>query len=550
MSKLKNHARRSKARWTESAVGATAETREKPITKSGDHRLRLNLAIVGGGKTCEFVLQLLQGGSFPYLDIHILGVCDINDKAEGMKLARKMGLYTTHDFREFFEMKDLNGILELTNSREVLLDLIRMRPKGIGVLEHNIGRLLRSFFAASQRLGMVEREASLDKRVSGFLVQQTKERILVLDPDFTIREVSEAFLNAVQRSREQVVGAACYEVTHRLNAPCSAANPEIGCPLVETLRTGESAHVIHEHPTPEGQLNYCDMVTYPLKDQDGQVVRVIEIWRDITRELASRWERRVKELKADLGKLVQEDRLISLGKLVASSVHEINNPIQGLMTFCGLMQDMLKDASPLPRDLEKFVYYLSVMDRELDRCGRIVTGLLSFARQSETSYRGLDLNEIIGQVTALTRHRMEIQNILLEVYLHPAPLMIEGDLNQIQQCFLNLIFNAIEAMPGGGALKVALSLHEQGSLAVVSISDTGCGIPEEDLGHIFDPFFTTKGEGEGTGMGLSIVHGIVKNHRGSISVTSRPGQGAVFRLSFPLMPSPEAAGGGSRWTRK
>ena len=207
--------------------------------------------------------------------------------------------------------------------------------------------------------------------------------------------------------------------------------------------------MIHEHTISSDRAIYCDMVTYPVKDPAGEIVRVIEVWRDITEELSSRWERRARALKADLRKLIQEDRLISLGKLVASSVHEINNPIQGLLTFSHLMQEILDESEPDAEDLEKFREYLSLMSRELERCGGIVSGLLSFSRTSSTDFKDVDLNEILEQVISLTRHKMELQNIQLNTELSPKPLLINGDPNQLQQCFLNLVFNAIEAMPGG-----------------------------------------------------------------------------------------------------
>ncbi|MCP4667885.1 MAG: PAS domain-containing protein, partial [Deltaproteobacteria bacterium] len=341
-------------------------------------------------------------------------------------------------------------------------------------------------------------------------------------------------LKAVGGSREQVIGAHCYEVTHRLSAPCSSSDPGLGCPLVESLKTGEAAHVIHEHPTPDGHATYCDMVTYPLKDQAGETVQVIEIWRDITEELSARWEHRVKEMKADLKKLVQEDRMISLGKLVASSVHEINNPIQGLLTFSDLMQSMLEQGEPSPDDLKKFKEYLALMSGELERCGNIISGLLSFSRQSEMAYKDVDLNEIMEQVIVLTRHKTELQDIQLNMRLHPVPLIINGHINQLQQCFLNLVFNAIESMPKGGQLHVISNPDRAGKNALVEIRDTGYGIPEEHLDHVFDPFFTTKAESEGTGMGLSIVYGIVKNHQGSIKVESQVGKGTSFVLNFPI----------------
>ncbi|MBW1945195.1 MAG: PAS domain-containing sensor histidine kinase, partial [Deltaproteobacteria bacterium] len=239
-------------------------------------------------------------------------------------------------------------------------------------------------------------------------------------------------------------------------------------------------------------------------------------------------------LKADLRKLVQEDRMISLGKLVASSVHEINNPIQGLLTFSHLMQEILKEGAPGPDDLKKFQYYLSLMSSELERCGNIISGLLSFSRQSSMEYKDVDLNEVLGQVISLTSHKMEIQNIQLRKKFSSSPLMVNGDVNQLQQCFLNLIFNAIEAMPQGGQLSVISEWDNEQKNARLEFRDTGCGISEKNLDHIFDPFFTTKEEGAGTGLGLSIMHGVVKAHKGEIKVKSRVGKGSSFILNFPI----------------
>ena len=386
----------------------------------------------------------------------------------------------------------------------------------------------------SEKLKSDEREFLPNKGASDFLIQQANERIVVLRSNFTIVDANEAYLEAVTKSKHEIIGAHCYEVTHGLDAPCSRSKPGLECPLAMTLKTGESAHVIHEHAISGGQDMYCDMVTYPVKDQAGEIVRIIEIWRDITEELSYRWERRARVLKADLRKLAQEDRMISLGKLAASSVHEINNPIQGLLTFTDLMQGMLKKSEPSPEDLKDFQHYLSLMSKELERCGNIISGLLSFSRESSREFKSIDLNELLGQVITLTRHKMELQNIQVSTKFFPGALVVKGDGNQLQQCFLNLLFNAIEAMPGGGRLSIHSSLDSSSSNALVTIKDTGCGIAKDNLDHIFDPFFTTKEEGEGTGLGLSIVYGVAKAHKGSIKVNSQQGEGASFILTLPI----------------
>lgn len=495
----------------------------------------INLAIVGGGRACKYFLDLLRSESFTYLKINIVGVCDINPEAEGLVLAKELGIYTTNNFQDLFKIKDLDSIIELTGKKDVLLEIIRLRPKGVGVLEHNIGRLMRRLFEVDQRLESAEEQLIFEKNFSDFLIEQSTAAIVIINTDFTIVETNEAYLKAVNKSKEEVIGAHCYHVSHGLKVPCSSAKPDMKCPMVETLRTGMSSHVIHDHPHPERGSTFCNLVTYPLKDQNGEIFRIIEVWRDITDELSHSWTKQIKEIKSNLQRLVQEDRMISLGKLAASCVHEINNPIQGLLTFSHLMSEILDEGQPSSEDLEQFKQHLTLMSKELERCGNIIFGLLSFARESPREYKEINLNEALEAVIALTRHKIELQGIHLTTSIYPEFLMIEGDDRQLQQCFLNLIFNAIEAMPEGGQLEITSKLESDGKNARLEIQDTGYGIPEENLKHIFDPFFTTKGEGEGTGMGLSIVYGVVKNHKGKIKMNSAEGKGTSFVLTFPTI---------------
>ncbi|RJQ54555.1 MAG: PAS domain-containing protein [Desulfobacteraceae bacterium] len=504
-------------------------------TENFQKKLPLHLAIVGGGNACKFFIEHIQGGRFPYLDIKLVGVCDIDPEAEGLRLAKSMGIYTTPNFRDLFKMQPLDGIIELTGREEVLLELIRHRPRRVAVIEHNIGKLLRTFFEMSRQLESAEQQIESEKMIANFLIEQTNEGIVMLNPDFTIAEANDAYLASIRKTRDQVIGANCYRVMYGLEVPCSSAQPIFQCPMLETLRTGASAHVIHENHLPGGQLAYCELVTYPVKDPEGEIVKIIEIRRDITQEFSSRWEKRVDELRADLRKMVQEDRMISLGKLAASCVHEINNPIQGLVTFSHLMQKMLSEGAPDSADLKEFKEYLTLMASELERCGDIVSGLLSFSRESPMVYKSVDLNQIIETVTALTRHRMALQNIELILDLTERAASISGDISHLQQCFLNLIFNAIEAMPRGGRLTVSSCVDTTEKQVRIQVRDTGDGIAQENLDHIFDPFFTTKAEGEGTGLGLSIVYGVVKNHGGHVCVESASGKGTLFSLNFPTL---------------
>ncbi|WP_022665577.1 two-component system sensor histidine kinase NtrB [Desulfospira joergensenii] len=386
----------------------------------------------------------------------------------------------------------------------------------------------------TRRLESTEKKLTAEKTFSNFLIQESTAAIVILDTDFTIIHANEAYLKTVNKSREEVIGASCHEISHGVSVPCSSAFPGVKCPMVETLRTGENVHVIHDHKGPDGKPVYCNLNTYPIKDEAGEVVEVIEFWRDITDEFSNRWDKQVKKINSNIQKLVQEDRMISLGKLAASCAHEINNPIQGLLTFSHLMMDILSEGDLSAESLEEFKDHLSLMARELERCGNIVSGLLSFSRESSVEYKQADLNEIINSVLSLTRHKLALGNIGLIIDLFPEPLMLEGDINQLQQCFLNLIFNALEAMPEQGHLTVVSKPDLDRNQAIIEIRDTGYGIPEESRNNLFDPFFTTKSQGQGTGLGLSIVYGVVKNHKGTIKVDTRVGEGTAFILKFPL----------------
>jgi signal transduction histidine kinase len=388
----------------------------------------------------------------------------------------------------------------------------------------------------SQRLESTEQKLNAEKKFSNLLIRQSTTSTVFINTDFTIVYANHAYLNTVKKAQDKVIGAHCYEISHGLNTPCSSAFPGVKCPMIETLRTGKDVHVIHDHPGTDGQHMYCDLTTYPIKNDAGEVTQVIEFWRDVTTEFSDRWDKKTKEFESNIQKMIQEDRMISLGKLAASVAHEINNPIQGLMTFCGYMQDILTPGPPAEKSLEEFKGHLRLMSTELERVGSIVSGLLSFARESGGEHTHVDANKALDAALSLTRHKMKLGNIGLTTELYPAPIMVVGDINQLQQCFLNLIFNAIDSMPEGGELSVTSGMDGTTAKAWFSIRDTGYGIPEKVKNNLFDPFFTTKDVGKSTGLGLSIVYGVVKNHRGTIKVDSREGEGTTFTLTFPVIP--------------
>ncbi|MBA3013230.1 MAG: PAS domain-containing protein [Proteobacteria bacterium] len=495
-------------------------------------KIPFHIGIVGGGRACDYFLNLLETTVLPYLDLKILGVCDINPEATGMKKAKKLGIPTFQNFHNFFNDKRLDAIIELTNNKS-LPELIAMRPDNVGVLEHNIGRLLRNLFEMNQNLIETKEQAILDRRYYEILFQQTNLGVVVLDLEFNIVDANKVYLNACRKTQKEVIGKKCFQVIKGFYAPCPSENASVECPLMRTLDSGKPSHIIHETILPGNKTKYFSISAYPIKNLEDKVTHVIELWQDITSEITEKWENKVKRIHADMKKVIQEDRLVALGKLVASSVHEINNPIQGLLTFSYIIKDMTKKEQLDKKDLEQLREFNLHMTRELERCGNIVSGLLAFSRETVLEFKNTDINDILEAVISLTRHKLALCDIQLEMSLGTSyPLIVFGDKNQLQQCFLNLIFNAIDAMPQGGKMTINSGIHMDSKKVWIQISDSGTGINDQNLEHIFDPFFTTKEEG-GTGLGLSIVYGIVKDHKGEVCVNETSNQGTSFLFTFP-----------------
>ena len=237
-----------------------------------------------------------------------------------------------------------------------------------------------------------------------------------------------------------------------------------------------------------------------------------------------------EEERARLQKqLMHADRLATIGQLAAGVAHELNEPLSSILGFAQLLQ---RDAA-LPdggrKDIEKIVT-ASLHARE------IIKKLLLFARQTPTFRGPVDLNQVIVGAVDLFRHHFEKEGIDLACALCPEMPLLAGDAGQLTQVLVNLVVNAVQAMPDGGRLLVRTEVHDGQVICIVE--DTGMGMSEEVQSRLFLPFFTTKEVNQGTGLGLPVVHGIVTAHGGTIEVTSAPGAGTTFTIRLPIEPTP------------
>jgi len=269
-----------------------------------------------------------------------------------------------------------------------------------------------------------------------------------------------------------------------------------------------------------------------------------------TQSLESKVEDRTQQLKAAHQKLMQSDRLASLGELAASVAHEINNPIAGVLNLSMLLQRMLKDDGvPLER-IPEFRKYIAQVTNETTRVGRIVSDLLAFSRRSKPQRAPADLNRIVRLTLSLVQHKMRLSGVEVETRLSDDLPAVPCDPSQVQQVVLNLLLNGAEATHSKGERRVVVSTRAEGGFVRLVVADNGEGIAPENLGKIFHPFFTTKPEGKGVGLGLAVSYGIVEAHGGDIEVSSRVGEGATFTVSLPIEPRPAAPLPPAELTRK
>jgi len=250
--------------------------------------------------------------------------------------------------------------------------------------------------------------------------------------------------------------------------------------------------------------------------------------------------RKLEQECEDQVRLLQHHKMISLGRLAASVVHEINNPLAGILNYIRLMIKVLgRDASLKPESLDKFKRYLDLVESETGRCSKIVSNLLAFSRKSTMEFSEVNVLELLEKSIMLSQHKMDLQNIQVKAELNERMPPVWGDFNQIQQCVINLIFNAIDAMPDGGTLTVRCGHVQDKGVINIGVEDTGSGISEEHLPHIFEPFYSTKTEGNGLGLGLATVYGIIDRHNGTITVDSEVGKGTVFTITLPVRENTE-----------
>jgi len=387
----------------------------------------------------------------------------------------------------------------------------------------------------------LEQEIVIAKNYLENIIENTKTNLMVLDEELAVKTVNSAQAKTLGRTKEDILGRPFFSLFPD-ELPSYDGIP-IGALLKKTVADGNSFEIKEYRITglrPESV--YLDMIVSPLliegivtgivitSNNVTKRVRLEEALKKYTTELEDRVEREVAEHRKLEQQVLHSEKLAALGRLAAGVAHEIGNPLTSISTFAQLLREMATD--------EFTQSSLDIINNHIRRITEIVRQMSAFSRPGAADVRLHQINDILRSSLDLMRFDKRMKSTI-EIVTDldpdiPKTLIDEG---QIAQVFINIILNALDAMPEGGTLSVRSrhGLDPDGRDTIsISFADTGVGIPDGDFARIFDPFYTTKEAGKGTGLGLSVSYNIVKRFRGDIRVESAAGRGTTFTITLPV----------------
>jgi two-component system NtrC family sensor kinase len=361
------------------------------------------------------------------------------------------------------------------------------------------------------------RQIEEQRRLTSLIIDSLPLGLYVVDRDYRIQIWNrQREMGAPGLRRDEVVGRQVFEVLTRQPAA------ELRADLDRVFQTGEIQQAELE-VTLGGEARTFRLTKIPMRLEGDEISHVITIGEDVTDS------RRIQS------QIMQSEKLAAIGQLAAGVMHEINNPLATISVSVAAIEGRL---ARLPATEKVAVEeYLELIDKEVDRCTRIVDGLLDFSRPKGKAKGKVVLNALVDETLFLLKHHQRFKRLSVVRALDMSLPACLGNAEQLTQVLMALMLNAVDAMDDRGKLTVRTARnHTRADEVLVEIEDNGIGIPRSEQSKIFEPFYTTKPPGRGTGLGLSICYGIVEDHRGRIEVDSQPGRGSIFRVFLPVHP--------------
>jgi PAS domain S-box-containing protein len=364
------------------------------------------------------------------------------------------------------------------------------------------------------------------------ILESVGEGFIVVDREMKIISANRAYCETMKEDAAAIVGRHCFEVSHRTTRPCYEEGET--CPVHETFKTGQKRIAMHVHHDSMNQQKWVEVRSFPIMTSTGEVASVIEVINDVTEK------RKLEE------QLFRSQRMEAVGNLAGGIAHDFNNILTAIHGSCSLMDWEIDAHSPLRE-------HTRIISEASGRAKELIKNLLAFSRKQIMNRQSVDLNRIVTGIQELLRPTIG-ENIELIVHKHDSLLTVNVDIGQIEQVLMNLAVNSRDAMPDGGTIAIELKrlfIDEDfvstkgfgfiGPFALLTFMDSGHGMEEKIRSNIFEPFFTTKGKERGTGLGLSTVYGIIKQHGAFIDVATEQNKGTTFSIYIPLVPDESIA---------
>jgi two-component system, NtrC family, sensor kinase len=380
--------------------------------------------------------------------------------------------------------------------------------------DDEMGELADNFNRMTATLKDSLKDVNRHKTYLENIINSIEDEIVVVDRDLRSVAANSAYLKNSGGCKPDGVAQACLGS----DKPCHPGLP-CNCPARATFQSGFVEKCLHTYLDDEGTERCIEIFCYPLRDENGEIFQAIEVRRDIT-------ERRFLEAK-----LCHSERLASLGLLASGISHEINNPLACIVTCSEGLQKRVSQGTLDPGN-EEIHEYLGLIHQEAMRAKAITERLLILSHNSDSPAYLVSINRSLAETIQLLRFQAENKRIEIVERVDPRLPEMRANDPALRQVFLNLLMNAIQAIEGGGRIIVSTALEEDAT--TITIEDTGCGIPREDLGKLFEPFFSRRTSGKGTGLGLFISKVLLRRMGGAISVQSEPGRGTIFAVRLPL----------------
>ncbi|GAB4413229.1 MAG: hypothetical protein OHK0032_09290 [Thermodesulfovibrionales bacterium] len=430
------------------------------------------------------------------------------------------------------ELGELNERLKAANEElEVAFEELQSQTEEVQaaneelrVLNEDMEKKNAELLEANRIIKDEEEELKRAKGKLRLIYDTIRDYILLTDKDLTVLEANRCFIEDMRLEESRVIGRV---LCHIFGIEDSSKE----CPAEAAYRRMDYATAVSGDFCPVKRA-IRDMSPVEMELKIGEKIYQ---WRSFPyrgeaegNEMAVVYIKDITEQRLLMQRLIQSDKLSSIGELVSGVAHELNNPLTSIMGFSELLLGEAID--------EKAKKRVGSIYESSQRCKRIIDNLLTFARVQKPERTYEDLNSLITKTVELKLYELRVNDIDVELDLDPSLPRTMADGYQLQQVFLNLLNNAQHAIKDKGVRgKITIRSRCENNRIVLSFSDSGTGIPENIISRIFDPFFTTKDVGKGTGLGLSISYGIIKEHGGSINVISRQGEGATFIIDLPVI---------------